>query len=91
MAKSQSIEAAVQRWLARLEQIGDSIEGLEITLEANGRRCYDILLVIQLTGVACVTIATSHEDVYVAVSDAFRQARKALLERAQIPYLVAAN
>jgi hypothetical protein len=94
MSPSRSVEGAVARWLARLEQTCDRIQSCSVVIEqphhhrARGNRFH---VRIDLT-VPGTKIAVSrdterdpgHENAYVAVADAFRTARRLLQEHARI-------
>jgi hypothetical protein len=91
MAKSASIEAAVWRWVARLEPVAESIQGLEVTIESSGGNRYDVMVVMELPEHTIEPISSSHSDVYVAIYSAFRNARKTLLGRGSSTYLAAST
>lgn len=79
--RDPALEAAVHRWVARLEScIADTLH-VDVMIERVGRRCTTVGLT--LSGGADWTrkAATSHKDAYVAVSDAFRAVRHQLLRR----------
>ena len=79
MAASTSIEAAVHRWAARLEQAGREIIQIAVKIEPRGRRRHAVELEVALDGGDVETVTSTHGDVYVAVGDAFREARKSLI------------
>ncbi len=79
MAASGSIEAAVHRWAARLEQAGRQIIQIAVKIEARGRHRHDVELAVALDGGKVETVTSTAGDVYVAVGDAFREARKSLI------------
>jgi hypothetical protein len=73
-----SVEAAVQRWVDR---IGWNIEvdRAVVSIERTGWRRLSVSLELFPATGKVVTTATSHIDIYVAVADVFRAARKQLL------------
>ena len=79
MEASGSVESAVHRWAARLEQVGREIIQIAVRIEARGRKRHDVELEVALGGGKIETITSTHDDVYVAVGDAFREARRSLL------------
>ena len=79
MAKDASVEASAHRWVGRLGAAGIFLRGAFLTVEP-GRRGSMVCLKLELVGGAALTVLTSRDDVYVAVADAFRTARRQLLE-----------
>jgi ribosome-associated translation inhibitor RaiA len=81
---NSSAEAAIERWVARLETIHDRILHVQATVSVpsrHGRRPdVEVHLKLDISGSEIVTRLARHEDVYVAIADAFRAARKQLLE-----------
>lgn len=71
-----SIEASIQRWVARLEAMRIEIQRAQITVEPSGRRRTAITLTLLLLDGSSRTVGSVHADAYVAVADAFRAARK---------------
>lgn len=80
MARDASVEAAAHRWVARLEAAGLSIRGVFLEIHAQ-RRGKAVCLKLELSGGSAATASTARDDIYVAVGDAFRAARRQLLER----------
>lgn len=81
MFRDASVEASVHRWVARLESPTVSVQRASITIEQVGRSRTKVCLKLDLVdGVASIA-TTAHEDIYVAVADAFRAVRRELLER----------
>src|SRR5689334_6961928 len=69
MPLDPSLEAAVHRWVARLEWTAIEIHRAEVLIERAGRRRTVVRVSIgPVTGVA-PTASTSHVDAYVAVSN----------------------
>jgi hypothetical protein len=79
--RDPALEAAVHRWVTRLESIvRDDVLHVDVTIGLGRRRtAVTLKLCDSLNGIGAA--ATSHADPYVAVSDAFRAARQQLLER----------
>lgn len=76
-----SVEASVQRWVERLEWTNTEIERAAISIERTAWRRMSVCLTLVLGGGRALTTAISHVDIYVAVADVFREARKQLLGR----------
>jgi hypothetical protein len=78
LPRDPSVEAAVQRWVDR---IGWNIEvdRAVVSIERIGWRRLSVSLELFPSAGKLVTAATSHTDIYVAVADVFRAARKQLL------------
>jgi ribosome-associated translation inhibitor RaiA len=79
--RDPALEAAVHRWVSRLEpMVGEDVLSVDVTIELSRRRT---AVSLKLCGGDddVGTATTSHTDPYVAVSDAFRAARQQLLER----------
>ena len=94
MDTSPAVEAAVNKWVARLDHAFGRIERCSVILEMphnHHRQGRTFQVHITLT-VPDRTIAISrdpgtdprHEDVYVAIADAFRAARRQLQDHARI-------
>jgi hypothetical protein len=79
MARSASVEAAIHRWIARLEEVSGPIRRAAVAIERSGRHTA-VCLKLELDGGAAMTWAASHHEIYVAVADAFREARRRLLD-----------
>lgn len=80
MTRDLSVEASVHRWVVRLESAGTPIRSASIVIE-QARRCTAVRLRLELVDGSASTLATSHGDIYVAVADTFRAARRQLLAR----------
>jgi len=94
MTPSPCVEDAVRRWAARLEHTYDRIERCAVVIEVphrHHRQGNTFHIRVEVT-VPDRTIEVSrdpgldhaHEDIYVAISDAFRAARRQLLDYARI-------
>jgi ribosome-associated translation inhibitor RaiA len=89
MDSSPALQAAAERWGARLEQVCDRIVSCHVSVERPHRHhlhgsAFTIHVVL---GVPGAQIAVSHQaslDPYVALGDAFRTARRRLLEHTDL-------
>jgi ribosomal subunit interface protein len=89
MPPSPALQAAVERWGARLEQISDRIIGCDVAIEQPHRHrhhgsAFRIHIVLDVPGVQIAVSNQTNEDAYVALADAFRAARRQLLEHAEL-------
>lgn len=95
MESSPAVEEQVQRRVAELEQVSDRISACRVTLEMGHRHhrhgnIYHVHLDLSVPGKQIVVNREpgrdhAHEDIYVAIRDAFEAARRQLqqhLERA---------
>jgi ribosome-associated translation inhibitor RaiA len=90
MTTSPSVEAAIERWVARLELVSDQIAYCTVVVDAPSRRHrHGAHFHVGITlAIPDHVIAVSHDpgrdeghtDVYVAIADAFRAARRQLEE-----------
>lgn len=78
LPRDPSVEAAINRWVARLESMRIEVQRAEIIVAPAGRKRTLISATIELTTGAVQTTATAHADTYVGVADAFRAIRKQL-------------
>lgn len=78
-ARDHSLENAVQRWVARLEGMRFDVHGADAVIERSGRRDTSIRLTVTLGDGASSAVACTHAEPFVAVSEAFRSVRRALL------------
>lgn len=90
MSTSPSVETFIQRWVTRLDRNYPRIQHCSVVVEMphqHGQQGNRFQIGIDLT-VPGRTIAVSrelgHEDVYVAIADAFRAARRQLQDHARI-------
>jgi ribosome-associated translation inhibitor RaiA len=91
MRKSEAVDAFVRRKILRLARIGATIQGCAVVVEAPHRQhrsgnLYHVRVRLTLPGGAVVVARDpekhhAHEDVLVAVRDAFVAARRKLGER----------
>lgn len=93
MTPSPSVEASVERWLGRLEHTYGRIQRCSVVIDVPHKRQrqgrqFQVRIDLQVPGreiaVTRDPMNGSHEDVYVALSDAFRAARRQLLDHVQI-------
>jgi ribosome-associated translation inhibitor RaiA len=89
MPPSPSLQAAAERWVTRLEQVCDRIIGCHVSVEKpHHHRLHgspfhvNIVLVVPSAHIAVSNQV--NEDAYVAVADAFRAARRKLLEHSAL-------
>jgi putative sigma-54 modulation protein len=90
MAPSAAVEAAVTRWLERLERTYDRIHHCHVWIDRPHRHQrrgapFQVRIVIGVPG-GEITAAhdQGHADVYLAIADAFLRARRQLRDRAAI-------
>ncbi len=93
MSPSPAVEASVERWVGRLEHTYDRIQRCSVVIDVPHKRHrqgrqFQVRIDLQIPGRAIAVthdpVDGSHEDVYVALSDAFRAARRQLLDHVQI-------
>lgn len=87
MAPSPALEAAAQRWFARLQHVAPRMVGCHVTVEQPHHHHqhgspFQINIVLVVPGAKLAVTHQSHEDAYVALADAFRAARRQLLDHA---------
>lgn len=92
--RSPAVEAAVRERVAKLEQIADNITSCRVTIEAPHRHhqqgnLYAVSVDLRYPGSELVANRSpsahhAHEDVYVALRDAFRAARRQLQDRQRV-------
>lgn len=88
MNVSEAVEAKVREWAARLDAVFDRIMRCEVVIEAPHRhqrqgRQFHVRIALTVPGREIVVshdpgTDAAHEDVYVAVRDSFRAARRQL-------------
>lgn len=85
ISPSDSVEAAIHRWVARLEHVFDRIIRCKVRVEQphkshrHGRE-FEVHVLLEIPGTDITTSRTRHEDVYVAIADAFRATRRQLID-----------
>lgn len=80
---SDAVEAAVNRWVARLEHVYDRITKCGAVISQPHKRQrhggeFHVNVVLEVPNGEIVVTHIGHEDIYVAVADAFRAARRQL-------------
>jgi len=83
---SEAVEAAINRWVTRLEHVHDRIIRCQVKIEQPHKshrqgRAFEVHVVIEWWGENIATSRHRHEDIYVAVADAFRASRRQLLDQ----------
>lgn len=86
---SEAAEACVLRWIARLEQLTDRIEKCTVVLGQPHRhhrhgRAFQLSVVLEIPGPNIAVSHVGHENIYVAIADAFRVARRQLLDQFEL-------
>ena len=69
----------MQRWVDRISWSNIQVECAAVTIERSGWRRTSVRLTLIFVGGKALTAALSRADVYVAVADVFREARKQVL------------
>jgi ribosome-associated translation inhibitor RaiA len=77
VSQNASIEAAIHRWVARLEAMRIEVQRAEVTVEPFGRKRTMISATVRLTNGHVETRASVHTDPYVCIANAFRAIRQA--------------
>jgi ribosome-associated translation inhibitor RaiA len=94
MTPSPAVEEIVARWVERLEQAYDRIQKCSVVVDQPHKhkhqgRHFQVRIDVSVPGREIAVTRDpvddgSHEDVYVALSDAFRAARRQLQDHARI-------
>ncbi|HET7502437.1 MAG TPA: HPF/RaiA family ribosome-associated protein [Kofleriaceae bacterium] len=89
MVPSPALQAAAERWAARLEHVSARIVGCHVSVEKPHRHHlhgspFQINIVLDVPGGQIAVTNQTHTDAYVALADAFRAARRQLLERTDL-------
>jgi putative sigma-54 modulation protein len=82
---SDSAEAAVHRWVARIEQLHDRMTRCHVSINQPHHRRrhgdpFDVRVVVDVPGIEVVAHAL-RDDVYIAIADAFRAVRRQLQDQ----------
>lgn len=83
---SDSVEAAIHRWVTRLEHVHDRIVRCAVKVEQphkssrHGRE-FEVHVILEWWGENIATSRHRHADIYVAIADAFRASRRQLLDQ----------
>jgi len=78
LSRDPSVEAAIHRWVDRLDW-NMEIDRAHVVVERSGWRRVAVHVSLVLGTGKELTFSTAHTDIYVAVADAFRGARKRML------------
>ena len=86
---SDSVEASVERWVDRLEHVYDRIIKCGVTISQPHKRHrhgseFNVSVVLEVPGGEIAVTHVRNEDIYVAVADAFRAARRRLNEQVDV-------
>jgi ribosome-associated translation inhibitor RaiA len=89
MPPSPSLQAAAERWVARLEAVFDRIVGCHVSIEKPHRHhlhgsAFQVNIKLAIPGASIAVSNQLNEDAYVALADAFRAARRQLLDHARV-------
>ncbi len=94
MARSAAVEAQVQRWVKRLEHSFGRLVRCEVWVEQPHRHnrkgnTFRVRIELAVPGTTLVVsrdtgVDHAHENVYVALADAFRAARRQLQDHATV-------
>jgi ribosome-associated translation inhibitor RaiA len=85
---SDAVELSIQRWVARIEPLHPRIRSCHVFVERAHRRHrngddYQVHVHLDIPGAGIAATRIHHQDIYVAVADAFRSVRRQLLEQNQ--------
>lgn len=85
MPPSPGLQLAAERWVGRLEQVHDRIVGCHVIIERPHRHHlhgapFQIHISIAVPGTKFAVSHRTDKDAYVALADAFRTARRQLLD-----------
>lgn len=80
--RNPSIESAIHRWVARFEAMRLEVRRAFAIVESSGRNRTGVKLTLLLADGVVRRVVTTHDDPYVAVSDAFRTVRHQVLAAA---------
>jgi ribosome-associated translation inhibitor RaiA len=89
MPPSPSLQAAAERWVARLEQVSDRIVDCHISIEKPHHHRlhgtpFQVNIVLAVPGTQIAVTNQVNLDAYVALADAFRAARRQLLDHVNV-------
>jgi ribosome-associated translation inhibitor RaiA len=76
LAHDDSAEAAVLRWIARIEQFHDRVTCCGVVI-GRRRRSHEVMVRIDSPDLE-LTCTAKHENIYIAIADAFRSVRRQL-------------
>lgn len=86
---SDAAEASIQRWVARLEHFYDRITKCGVVVSQPHKRHrhgreFQVSVVLEIPGSEVTVTHVAHEDIYVAIADAFRAARRQLQDHVDV-------
>lgn len=86
---SDAVEAAIQRWVARIEPLQARVQRCRVFVMQPHRhqrtgRDFEIHVRLDLPGTELAASRIHHEDIYVAIADAFRAVRRQLIEETKM-------
>lgn len=86
---SDAVEAAIQRWVSRLEHVYDRITKCGVVASQPHKRHrhgseFQVSVVLEIPGSEVTVTHMAHEDIYVAIADAFRAARRQLQDHVDV-------
>jgi ribosome-associated translation inhibitor RaiA len=89
MPPSPALQAAAERWVARLEHLSDRIVACHVLIEKPHRHPlhgspFQINVVLTVPGGQIAVSNQTSLDAYVALADAFRAARRQLLNHVDV-------
>jgi ribosome-associated translation inhibitor RaiA len=89
MTPSPALLATVERWAARLDHVADRILGCHVSIEKPHRHHlhgspFAINVVLAVPGAQIAVSHDTDDDAYVAVANAFRTARRRLLDHVDL-------
>jgi ribosomal subunit interface protein len=85
LPQSDAVEASIQRWVARLENVHERISSCHVFVMQPHRRHrtgkdFEIHVHLTIPGDEITASRIHHEDIYLAIADAFRATRRQLVE-----------
>ncbi len=89
MPRDASVEAAIQRWVARLEGANVEIQRARVTVAPATRQRTKVSLMLELANGSAPTTKTKSPDTYVSVANAFRKLRVRLLRAPKDTHAIA--
>ena len=86
---SDAAEAFILRWIARLELLSNRIENYTVVVDQPHRhhrqgRSFHISIMLDVPGPNIAVSHVGHTNIYVAIADAFRVARRQLLDQSRV-------
>lgn len=86
---SDAVEASVERWVTRLDHVYDRITKCGVVIGQPHRsqrhgRAFQVSVILEVPGGEITVTHVAHEDIYVAIADAFRAARRQLHDHVDI-------